>query len=208
MLLVVAATEPELRSVVDDHDVTTLVCGVGPVDAAVMTTWQLSSTEQPRALVHVGIAGCRRGSGHAIGDVVIGSSARYCDTSSQLVEQQVEPDATLFELVRSALPGAATAVIGTSGDVGGTAHATGCNVEAMEGFAVLRAAAVLLVPAVEVRVVANEIEEEDRARWNFAGALTRLDALLPDLVAAIRAGDLLSGGTSNRATHRRLPGVH
>jgi hypothetical protein len=36
---------------------------------------------------------------------------------------------------------------------------------------------------VEVRVVANEIDEPDRAKWDFAGALAALAAALPRLAA-------------------------
>ena len=41
----------------------------------------------------------------------------------------------------------------------------------MEGFAVLRAAALAGVPAVEVRASSNAIDEPDRARWRFDEAL-------------------------------------
>jgi futalosine hydrolase len=57
----------------------------------------------------------------------------------------------------------------------------------MEGFGVLRAAELAGVPAVEVRVVANEIDEPDRAKWEFAAALAALGALMPRLVAAVTA---------------------
>ena len=60
--------------------------------------------------------------------------------------------------------------IGTSARVGGS-H--GVDVEAMEGFAVLRACELAGVPAVEVRVVSNEIGEPDRALWRFDEAFAR-----------------------------------
>ena len=47
-------------------------------------------------------------------------------------------------------------------------------VEAMEGFGVLRAAALAGVPALELRAVSNAVGEEDRARWDIAGALAAL----------------------------------
>ena len=52
--------------------------------------------------------------------------------------------------------------------VGGT---TSCEVEAMEGFGVLRACALAGVPAVELRVVANSPDEPDRAKWRIDDAL-------------------------------------
>jgi futalosine hydrolase len=57
----------------------------------------------------------------------------------------------------------------------------------MEGFAVLRAAELAGVPAVEVRVVANEIGELNRAKWRIGDALAALDELLPRLVAVASA---------------------
>ena len=57
----------------------------------------------------------------------------------------------------------------------------------MEGFAVLRACELAGVPAVEVRVVSNEIDEPDRTRWRFDDAFATLAAALPRLVAVASA---------------------
>ncbi len=57
-------------------------------------------------------------------------------------------------------------------------------VEAMEGFAVLRAAALAGVPALEVRAISNEVGEHDRSRWRIDDALAALSGSLPELVAA------------------------
>jgi futalosine hydrolase len=175
VLLVVAATEPELRGATDAD---TLVCGIGPVDAAAATARALAE-RAPDAVLHVGIAGCRRGCGLGPGQIVIGFESLYSDTSSQLLVSQLRPDARLLAAARIALPRATVRPIGTSAEVGGT---SGCDVEAMEGFAVLRAAALAGVPAVEVRAVANEIEEADRGRWDFNAALDALATVLPSLV--------------------------
>jgi nucleoside phosphorylase len=55
----------------------------------------------------------------------------------------------------------------------------------MEGFAVLRAAQLAGVPAIEVRAISNEIEEEDRARWQFDAAFAAITAATPRLVAEV-----------------------
>jgi nucleoside phosphorylase len=180
MLLVVAATGLELEGAAE---AATLVCGIGPVEAAAATA-QALATRRPRALLHVGLAGARRGCGIGPPTIVIGSEAIYCDARSALVRSRVVPDARLLEGARRALPAAAVAAIGTSAAVGGS-H--GCDVEAMEGFAVLRAAELASVPALEVRAVSNEIEEPDRARWRFDDALAALRAALPALVERARA---------------------
>jgi futalosine hydrolase len=58
-------------------------------------------------------------------------------------------------------------------------------VEAMEGFGVLRAAQLAGVPAIEVRVVSNVIEEPDRRLWRFDDAFAAVASITPRLVAAI-----------------------
>jgi futalosine hydrolase len=176
--LVVAATRAELRGVADAE---TLPCGIGPVDAAAATAHALAEL-RPKAVLHVGLAGARRGCGVEPPQLVIGSESIYCDADSPLVEARLRPDARLLAAAQAALPGAVVRAIGTSARVGGT---RGCDVEAMEGFAVLRAAQLAGVPALEVRAIANEIEEPDRARWRLDEALAALESALPLLVRAL-----------------------
>jgi futalosine hydrolase len=111
---------------------------------------------------------------------VLGSEAVYCDAAGPLVPALALPDAALLSRLHDAFPDAALRPIGTSARVGGS-HTV--DVEAMEGFAVLRACELAGVPAVEVRVVSNEIDEPDRARWHFDEAFATLAAALPRLVA-------------------------
>ena len=61
---------------------------------------------------------------------------------------------------------------------------TDVRVEAMEGFAVLRACALAGVPAIEVRAISNEITEGDRARWRIGRALEALADALPRMLEA------------------------
>jgi hypothetical protein len=114
---------------------------------------------------------------------VIGSEAVYEDAlAGGLVPDRVRPDPRLVDAAQRALPGARVLPIGTSAHVGGTSV---CQVEAMEGFAVLSAAERAGVPAVEVRAVSNEIDEPDRARWRFDDAVAALDDALPRLLAEL-----------------------
>jgi futalosine hydrolase len=179
VLLVVAATERELAAV-EGSD--TLSCGIGPVEAAAATARALAES-QPSAVLHVGIAGAR---GLAVGTIVIGTEALYCDLGAAIpVVDRASPDTRLLAALRGAFPDLPALPIGTSARVGGTT--TELRVEAMEGFAVLRAAELAGVPAVEVRVVANEIDEPDRAKWRFDEALATLAEALPHL-AAVASG--------------------
>ncbi|MFL5955618.1 MAG: hypothetical protein ACJ76I_16080 [Gaiellaceae bacterium] len=181
MILVVAATPAELRGA---DGVPTLVCGVGPVEAAARTASALA-TSRPGAVLHVGIAGART---FGAPELVVGSEAVYCDADdAKWIELRVPAAAALVAAARRALPGARVEPIGTSARVGGT---SGCDIEAMEGYAVLRAATLAGVPAVEVRAVANAIGEPDRARWRFDDARRALSAALPALVTEIERAEV------------------
>jgi hypothetical protein len=95
--------------------------------------------------------------------------------------ERTNPEAALLERMRAALPEAHVLPIATCGRVGG---GTGFDVEAMEGFGVLRACELAGVPAVELRAISNSPDEADRTRWRFdeafaalAAASQRLDVL-------------------------------
>ena len=176
-LLIIAATDRELAFV---RDAETFCCGVGPVEAALQTARALAE-RRPEAVLHIGIAGAR---GIAPPALVLGSESVYCDVidpSSTLPRlERIEPDAAFLARVREALPEALVLPIGTSGRVGG---GTECDVEAMEGFGVLRACALAGVPAVELRAISNAPDEADRGAWRFEDAF----AALGDAVARVLA---------------------
>ncbi len=176
VILVVAATADELRGA---NGAETLVCGVGPVDAAARTAAALAGS-RPKAVLHVGLAGARV---FAAPTFVIGSETLYCDADdSAWIDLRLAAEPALVDAALRALPDAQVTAIGTSARVGGS---SGCEIEAMEGYAVLRAAALAGVPAVEVRVLANAIGEPDRSRWRFDEAKTALAAVLPALIAEV-----------------------
>jgi nucleoside phosphorylase len=177
-VLVIAATERELEGVSDRADI--LVCGIGPVEAAVATALALAS-RKPATVLHVGIAGAR---GFVEPELVLGSAALYCDAQSTFVPSTAAPDLSLLATARSTFPQARVTPIGTSARVGGT---TGCEIEAMEGFAVLRACELAGVPALEVRVTSNDVAEPDRALWRFDDAFALLHESLPSLIEALDA---------------------
>jgi nucleoside phosphorylase len=171
-MLVVAATQRELGRL---ETADTLCCGVGPVEAAARVAARLER-QRPEAVLHVGLAGSRTLEPLT---VVLGSIAVYEDFRTAFpVVDHVEPDEALLARARTWLPDAPALPIGTSAAVGGT---TRCEVEAMEGFGVLRACALAGVPAVELRVIANSPDEPDRAKWQIEDALGVLAATLERL---------------------------
>jgi futalosine hydrolase len=177
-MLVVAATDREL-ALLDGLE--TFCCGIGPVEAALQTARALEE-RRPEAVAHIGIAGSRTLEPPAL---VLGSEAVYCDVidpgSTMPRVERALPDPALLERARTALPEAHVLPIATCGKVGA---GTGFEVEAMEGFGVLRACELAGVPAVELRAISNSPDEADRTRWQFddafaalADALQRLDVL-------------------------------
>jgi nucleoside phosphorylase len=179
--LVVAATERELQCA---GGAETLCCGIGPVEAALRTARALSD-RRPAAVLLVDVAGASRLEPPAL---VLGSEALYCDLLDPAFTlprvERAEPNPTLLAAARSALPEAHVLPIGTSAVVGG---GSACEVEAMEGFGVLRAAELAGVPALELRAVSNAPGEADRARWRIPDALAALEAAVPRLVAVLPA---------------------
>jgi nucleoside phosphorylase len=176
-MLVIAATDRELAFV---RDAETFCCGIGPVEAALQTARALAE-RRPDAVLHIGIAGAR---GIEPPALVVGSESIYCDVidpASTLPRvERIEPDAAFLARVRDALPETLLLPIATSGRVGG---GTACDVEAMEGFGVLRACALAGVPAVELRAISNAPDEGDRGAWRFEDAF----AALADAVARVLA---------------------
>jgi predicted 5'-methylthioadenosine/S-adenosylhomocysteine nucleosidase len=177
-VLVVAATEREL-ALLDGLD--TFCCGIGPVEAALRTARALEE-RRPDAVIHVGIAGSRTLQAPAL---VLGREAVYCDvidpSSTFPRVERARPDEALLERARVALPEAQVLPIATCGKVGA---GTGFDVEAMEGFGVLRACELAGMPALELRAISNSPDEADRTRWRFddafaalADALQRLDVV-------------------------------
>ena len=179
MLLVVAATERELRGATG---AATLACGIGPVEAALATAQALTE-RRPDAVLHVGIAGAR---GIEPPALVLGSESVYCDALDSMSTiarvERVAPDPQLLAAARVALPAALVLPIATSARVGG---GTACDVEAMEGFGVLLAAAFAGVPALELRAVSNDVAEPDRAKWRFDDALGALAGAVEVLVGVL-----------------------
>jgi futalosine hydrolase len=179
VLLVVAATDRELAFV---RDAATLCCGVGPVDAAASTARALAE-RRPAAVLHIGLAGARRIDPPAL---VLGSESVYSDVvdpgSAFPRVERAEPDAALLARARALLPAALVLPIATAGRITG---GTGCEVEAMEGFGVLRACVLAGVPAVELRAVSNRVDEADRSKWRFDDALGALAEAAACLVGGL-----------------------
>jgi nucleoside phosphorylase len=176
LILVVAATEKELAAAGATDG---LCCGIGPAESGIRTAMGIAEL-QPDAVLHVGIAGAPDLEPLS---VVIGTEAFYADVvdpaSLMPRVERAHPSPELVEAARRALPDAKLLPITSCARVGGGGE---CQVEAMEGFSVLRAAELAGVPAVEVRTISNRPADSDRSLWRIEDALARLGEIVPLLV--------------------------
>ena len=193
MILVVCAVTEELRHWRPRPHVEMLVTGVGPVEAAVATARAIALSP-PRLIVNAGIAGGFRGrlavgEGCAVASDWLaelglegGTAMPPLPGGARLIER-VESDAALIAAAHAAgvrVGNAITVSTITTSAARADALAARFDVqlEAMEGFAVLRAAEVAGIPALELRGVSNVVGPRERGGWDFdAGARAVVDAL-------------------------------
>ena len=148
MLLVVAATAFE-AALVDGAPVRTLVCGIGPVEAALATSRAIAD-EAPTAILQLGIAGAQTLPNASI---VLGSARRLLRRRRPGARiprvERVPADPELLASARRALPDARVLPIGTTGRVGGGAVARSRRWRGSASCAPRRSPA---CPALELRV--------------------------------------------------------
>ncbi len=182
MILVVCAMREELRGFDPPENVRVIDVGVGPVEAAVATARTLASAPFA-AVVNAGIAGVFRSRG-AVGDAFAVASEALADFGleggepltlpggARLVDR-IEADGGL--IARCAAAGlrighglTVAQVTTTDATAARFRQRYDADVESMEGFAVLRAAADAGIPAVEVRGISNYVGDRARSEWDFA----------------------------------------
>ena len=181
MILVVAATAFE-AALAEARGAEAVVCGIGPLEAGLATSRALAEL-RPDAVLQIGIAGAQT---LPNGSVVLGSEAVYCDILDPEARiprvERIAADESLLAAAQLALPDAHVLPIGTSARVGG---GEACEVEAMEGFGVLRAAQLEGVAALELRTISNAVAERDRDKWRIDDAISALDAAVGLLLEAL-----------------------
>jgi futalosine hydrolase len=185
MILVVSALLPELRYFEPREGVELFGCGVGPVEAAAETARKLAERRYD-AVINAGIAGAFRQRAR-IGDAILISDETLAELGLEgggplslpggatLIER-CEADGTLLGRAKTsglAIGRGLTVAQITTTDA--TARRLreryASDVESMEGFAVLRAAALARVPAIEIRGISNYVGDRAASQWNFdAGA--------------------------------------
>ncbi len=195
MIVLVCAVAQELAFLAPRPGVEVLVAGIGPVESGLAVARRLARGDCT-LVVDAGIAGGFPGRA-AVGDAVVVVRERYADIGlegggalslpdgAELV-QSVAADALLTARLTAA--GLVTGDGLTSARVTTTdarmqrfAEAYDPTVESMEGFAVLRAAALAGVPAIELRGVSNRVGDRATSGWDiragFRATERALDAL-------------------------------
>lgn len=179
------------------NDVRTLViAGVSKSNAAAATA---RFGADAACVINLGVAGALPGSPFEPGDVVLASRSIFADEGI-LKPDGYQPCAEMgFPLLEGADspptdPALARALAPLADGAGPIATVSTCSAtdaaarevarrtggvaEAMEGAAVLLAAARLAVPAIEIRVISNLTGNRPLQRWDLATAFKRLRAVI------------------------------
>lgn len=191
MILLAAAVEAELSFWRARQDVETLVLGIGPVEASCMLAAALAGGRY-RILVNAGLGGAfdgaaRIGDGVVVGDdaielnletgapLALPAETSIVNTASSDRELVARLSAKGFPVLRGITVARVTATDATAGRL---AHELGAQVESMEGFAALRAAALAGVPAIELRGISNRCGDRVRSGWDFAAGIAGLERVV------------------------------
>ncbi len=202
-MLVVCAVARELAGLRSRDGVHVIAVGVGPVEAAHGTARALAARRY-RAVINAGIAGGFRDR-CTVGDVVVVAREEYAELGLEDGSAFPLPDGLALartaeahaSLLQPFLDGLIPVIVGrgvTSATVTATdaraallARRYRADVESMEGFAVLRAADRVGVPAIEIRGVSNLVGDRASNEWDFGAgaraAVATTDALLDVLLA-------------------------
>jgi futalosine hydrolase len=190
VILLAYAIDQEIAFWQPRADVDTLRMGVGPVEAASSVARALA-TRTYDLVVNAGIAGAHEGVA-AVGDGVIVAD-EFLELTLESGEAIVLPDgqemvyrassdpalcAQLAERGFPLLHGNTVSIITATDATASRLARLDAQVESMEGFAVLRAAQLAGVPAIELRGISNRVGDRDLSQWNFAAGVAGLRAIL------------------------------
>jgi futalosine hydrolase len=190
MILLVAAVTQELEWLGSRAGVETLICGVGPVDAAARVSRALASRPYD-VVVNAGIAGALPGVAKVGDGVVVGeelfelnleNGSALAMPPGTLLADRIPADAQLIEAVMALgfplVRGITVARVTTTDSTAARLKDRGAEVESMEGFAVIRAAQLAGVPAIEVRGISNIVGDRNNSQWDFDAGIAGLRGVL------------------------------
>ncbi len=201
MILLCAAVAKELTWWSPRPSVETLVTGVGPVEAGCAVAAALAQRRY-RLVVNVGvagaIAGCARvGDAVAVADEVmeldLESGAPLLLPGDERTIEHASSDAALVRALHAlgyaALRGITVARVTTTATTARRLAARGVQVESMEGFAVLRAAARAGIRAVELRGISNYVGERAQSGWDLDAGIAATARIAHALFAVLDSAE-------------------
>lgn len=190
MILIVCAVGRELDWLNARAGVELLTTGVGPVDAAVRVAQKLASKKYDM-VINAGIAGAMPGVAKVGDAVVVGEEILPLELETgepislppgSVLFNRVSADVALSEAITSLgfplVRGITVSHVTATDTTAVKLQARGAEVESMEGFAVLRAAQIANVPAIEVRGISNIVGDRKNSGWDFEAGLTGLRRVL------------------------------
>lgn len=197
MILVTCAVGKELAFLRPQPHVELLVTGVGPVEAAAAVSRALAQSTYD-LVVSAGIGGAFEGMAEIGEGLVVADEMLELDLETgapialpdgAAIVNRATSDLTLVdrlvELGYRAVRGITVhRVTATDGSAARLA-AFGVGIETMEGFAVLRAAEIAGVPAVEVRGISNIVCDRKNSRWDFAAGAQGVQQILTALLSLV-----------------------
>ncbi len=195
MILVVCAVAQELAFLAPRPDVEVFVAGIGPVESGLAVARRLARGDVA-LVVDAGIAGGFPGRA-AVGDAVVVVRERYADIGLEGGGALSLPDGVRLTETVAADP-VLTGRLAEAGLIAGDGLTSACvtttdarmqrfadayepTVESMEGFAVLRAATLAGIPAVEVRGVSNRVGDRATSGWDIRAGIRATERALDAL---------------------------
>ncbi len=207
-ILIVTAVQQEADAIGLSDSAFVVVGGIGRANAAVTTTTAIHDEGPFDVVISAGVAGSLPNGNLSIGDVVVASSSVYTE------EGLITPDGfqdmaamgfSLGDFSGNTVPVDETVLdclgaIGVTGSIAtvatcsGTdeqaalvADRTGCLCEAMEGAAVVHAARLAGLPAIEIRSISNTTGNRADQQWDLALALSNLGDAINAAITVLQA---------------------
>lgn len=176
-----------------------LVTGVGPIEASASVARALAQSRYS-LVINAGIAGAFDGAANVGDGVVISeefmelgleTGAPVALPEGVRIVDHVSSDLRivdrLVEAGFAALRGLTVSSVTATASTAKRLATFGVQAESMEGFAVLRAAEMAGVPAVEVRGISNIVTDREQGKWNFAQGVRGLESVLTSLLSIVTA---------------------
>jgi futalosine hydrolase len=201
-VLVVCALRVELQRFSQSDAVDILETGVGPVEAAIATAAALARKPY-EAVINVGIGGAFRPRA-SVGEAVLVVSDALADLGLEggaplvlpggtiLVERQDADAGLLRDVASLGLKTARGVTVSSVTTTAATAQRLqsryDADIESMEGFSVLRAAAAARVPALQLRGVSNYVGPRADGEWDFVAGSQAASIALGSVLERLARG--------------------